>query len=103
MLQDPTARTAWQYLEDEFLGQRESRALLLEAEFRSFKQGDLSITDYSRRLETMAAALKESADPVGDKQLVLTFLRGLSAKFRHMVPTLKTQRPFLKRPLSRGD
>jgi hypothetical protein len=94
MLQDPTARTTWQYLEDEFFGQRESHALLLEAEFRSFKQGDLSITDYSRRLEMMAAALKEFGDPVGDKQLVLTFLHGLSAKFRHMVPTLKTQCPF---------
>jgi hypothetical protein len=94
MIRDPTARDAWKYLEDEFLGQRESRALLIEAEFRSFKQGVLSVTDYCRRLETMAAFLKEFGDPIGDRQLVLTLLRGLNAKFRHMVSNLKMQRPF---------
>lgn len=67
MICDPTARDAWLYLEDEFLGQRESRALLMEAEFHSFKQGALSITDYCRRLETMAASLKEFGDPIGDR------------------------------------
>jgi hypothetical protein len=94
MIRDPAARDAWLYLEDEFLEQRESRALLMEAEFRSFKQGDMSITDYCRRLETMAASLKEFGDPIGDRQLVLTLLRGLNAKFRHMVSNLKMQRPF---------
>ena len=94
MIRDPAARDAWLYLEGEFLGQYESRALLLEAEFRSFKQGDLSITDYCRRLETMAASLKEFGDPVGDRQLVLTLLRGLNGKFRHMVSNLRMQRPF---------
>ena len=94
MIRDPAARDAWLYLEGEFLGQRESRALLLEAEFRSFKQGDLSVTDYCHRLETMAASLKEFGDPVGDRQLVLTLLRGLNGKFRHMVSNLWMQRPF---------
>jgi hypothetical protein len=94
MIRDPTARDAWLYLEDEFLGQRESRALLMEAEFRSFKQGALSITDYCRRLETMAASLKEFGDPIDDWQLVLTLLRGLNDKYRHMVSNLKMQRSF---------
>jgi hypothetical protein len=100
-IRDPSARQAWLYLEDEFLGQRESRALLLEAEFRSFKQGDLSITDYCRRLETMAASLKEFGDPIGDRQLVLTLLRGLNEKYRHMVSNLKMQRPFPTFPEAR--
>jgi hypothetical protein len=94
MIRDPTARVAWLYLEDEFLGHRESRALLLEAEFRSFKQGDLSITDYCRRLKMMAASLGEFSDPIGDRQLILTLLRDLNGKFRHMVSNLKMQRPF---------
>ena len=42
------------YLEDEFLGQRESRAVLLEIEFRT-----LSITDYCYRLEMMATSFTE--------------------------------------------
>lgn len=94
MLRNPAARAAWVYLEDEFLGQRESRALLMEAEFRSFKHGDLNVTDYCRRLETMAASLNDFGDPIGDRQLVLTLLRGLNGKFKHMVSNFKMQRPF---------
>ena len=94
MIRDPAACDAWLYLEGEFLGQHESRALLLEAEFCSFKQGDLSVMDYCHRLETMAASLKEFGDPVGDRQLVLTLLRGLNGKFQHMVSNLRMQHPF---------
>jgi hypothetical protein len=94
MLKEPTARAAWIALDDEFLGQRESRALLLSAEFRQFKQGALTITDYCRRLETMASALAEYGDPVNDRTLVLTMIRGLNEKFRHMMSHLKFLRPF---------
>jgi hypothetical protein len=93
MLKDPNARTAWLHLEDEFLGQRESRALLLSAEFRTTKQGASSITDFCR-LETMAASLREFGDPVGDRTLVLTLLRGLYEKFRPMVTNIKLRQPF---------
>lgn len=72
---------AWSYLEDEFLGQQESRALLLESQFCNLRQDSLSITDFCRRLETMAASLAEFGDPIGDRQMVLTLLRGLSWKF----------------------
>ena len=94
MLKEPTAHAAWLTLDNEFLGQRESRALLLSAEFRQFKQGALNITDYCRRLETMASALAEFGDPVGDRTLVLTLIRGLNGTFRHMMSHLKLHRPF---------
>ena len=42
----------------------------------------------------MAASLAEFGDPIGDRQMVLTLLRGLSGKFRHMVSILKMHRPF---------
>jgi hypothetical protein len=61
MLKEPSARVAWVVLDNEFLGQRESRALLLSSEFRQFKQGALNITDYCRRLEMMASARTPSA------------------------------------------
>ena len=73
MLKEPNARVAWVHLEDEFLGQRESRALLLSAEFRTVKQGASSITDFYRRLETMATSLREFGDPVGEKPLFSPF------------------------------
>ena len=94
MNRKPTARGAWTYLENEFLGQRESCALLLSAEFRTAKQGSASITDFCRRLETMAATLSDFGDPIGDRTLVLTLLRGLNGKFRPMVSNLKMRQPF---------
>jgi hypothetical protein len=42
----------------------------------------------------MAASLAKFGDPIGDRQMVLTLLRGLSGKFRHMVSILKMNRPF---------
>ncbi|XP_066384535.1 uncharacterized protein [Miscanthus floridulus] len=94
MMRQGPARGAWCYLEDEFLGQKESRALLLETKFRNFRQESLSITDYCRQLESMAASLAEFGEPIGDRQMVLTLLHGLSGKFRHMVSILKMHRPF---------
>ena len=75
------ARGAWIYLENEFLGQRESRALLLSAEFCTAKQGSASITDFCHHLEMMAATLGDFGNPIRDRTLVLTLLRGLNGKF----------------------
>ncbi|XP_066314405.1 uncharacterized protein [Miscanthus floridulus] len=88
------ARGAWQFLEDEFQNHSESRVLLLETQFRNLRQGSMSVGDYCRRLETMAAALGEFGDPISDRQMVLTLLHGLNSKFRHMVSNLKMRRPF---------
>jgi hypothetical protein len=94
MIHSRPAREAWCYLEDEFLGQKESHALLLETQFCNLRQDSMTITDFCHKLETMAASLTEFGDPIGDRQMVLTLLRGLSGKFRHMVSILKMQRPF---------
>ncbi|XP_066311060.1 uncharacterized protein [Miscanthus floridulus] len=94
MNRKPNAHGAWIYLENEFLGQHESRALLLSVEFRTAKQGSASITDFCRHLETMAATLSDFGDPIGDQTLVLTLLRGLNGKFWPMVSNLKMQQPF---------
>jgi len=42
----PTARRVWLDVEEQFVGNRETRALFLDAELRNFFQGDLSMTDY---------------------------------------------------------
>lgn len=94
MIHSFNARGAWRFLEDEFLNHSESRALLLETQFRNLRQGSMSVGDYCRRLETMAATLGEFGDPISDRQMVLTLLRGLNSKFRHMVSNLKMHRPF---------
>jgi hypothetical protein len=95
MLRESNAHVTWSVLDNEFLGQCESHALLLSAKFRTFKQGALSIAEFCRSLETMTSALAKFGDPVGDWTLVLTLLNGLNGKLRHMVSNLKMQRPFL--------
>jgi len=91
-------RETWCYLDDEFLGQKESRAHLLETQFRNLRQDSMMITDYCRKLKTMAASLGEFGDPIGDRQIVLTLLCGLSGKFHHMVSILKMHRLFRRSP-----
>ena len=62
-----SARDAWLAVETQFLGNRETRALYLDAEFRGFSQGDLSITDYCRRLQRMATDLGALGEVVSDR------------------------------------
>jgi hypothetical protein len=46
--QADTTRQAWLALEDQFLGNRDARALHLDAQFHLFSQGDLSVGEYCR-------------------------------------------------------
>jgi hypothetical protein len=94
ILRQFSARGTWCYLEDEFLGQKESCMLLLETQFHNFRQGSLNTTDYCCRLKSMATSLAEFGDPIDDWQIVLTLLRGLNGQFHHMVSILKMHRPF---------
>jgi hypothetical protein len=48
-----TARQAWLAIEAQFLGNSESRVLQLNARFRAFKQGDISVSDYCRWMKGM--------------------------------------------------
>lgn len=94
MIHDTVTRTAWLSLDEQFLGNKESRALILEVEFCNFVQGSLSITDYASKLQTMAAALADFDDPISPRQLVLSLLRGLNEQYAHLVSPMKMQRPF---------
>ncbi|XP_066360927.1 uncharacterized protein [Miscanthus floridulus] len=71
------ARRAWLALEGQFLGNAEARALRLDASFRTFVQGDLSVGDFCRRMKSMADSLGDLGWPVEDRILVLNVLRGL--------------------------
>jgi hypothetical protein len=75
------ARVAWLGLEQQFLGNRESRALLLDAEFRNLNQGDLPIDDYYRKMKRMSDALANLDEPVINRTLVFNILRGLNERF----------------------
>jgi hypothetical protein len=91
---EPMARSLWLGLEDQFIGNCETRAMILDVEFCNFVQGDLSIFEYCHRLKGMADALGDLGEAVLDHSLVLKVLRGLNGRFSHMVALLKRQRPF---------
>jgi len=89
-----TAHATRLALESQFLGNRETRALLLDAQFRNFVQGDLSITDYCKRFKHMADALGDLGEVVSDRTLVLNVLRGLNEKYTTLGRQLRRARPF---------
>jgi hypothetical protein len=59
-----SARVAWLDLEEQFLNNRESHAMLLDAEFCTLSQGALSIDDYCRKMKGMADTLADLCEPV---------------------------------------
>jgi hypothetical protein len=68
-------------VESQFLNNQEQRAILLDTEFRTFVQGDLSISDYCRHLQTMADALRGFGEDIPDRTFVLNVIHGLNEKF----------------------
>jgi hypothetical protein len=79
-----TTRHLWLTIENQFLGNREQRTLHLDAAFRTFVQGDLSINGYCRKFKAMADGLANLGAPVEDRILVLNILRGLNQRFEHV-------------------
>ena len=88
------ARAAWLGIEQQFLNNRESRAMLLDAEFRTLSQGALSIDGYCRKMKGMADALAGLGEPIHDRTLVLNILRGLNERFQFMSQFITRQKPF---------
>jgi hypothetical protein len=89
-----TARQAWLAIEAQFLGKSESRVLQLNGRFHAFKQGDLSICDYCRRMKGMADDLRALGETVTDRHLVLNLLQGLNKRFDHMKIFIKRSQSF---------
>jgi hypothetical protein len=78
----------------QFVGNHETRALIVDVEFRNFVLGDLSISNYCRRLKGMVDALGDLREVVLDHSLILTTLRGLNGRFSRMAALVKRQCPF---------
>jgi hypothetical protein len=92
--QADTGRQAWLALEEQFLGNRDARALHLDAQFHLFSQGDLSVDEYCRQMKGMADSLRDLGEPVADRTLVLNLLRGLSPRYGHLKALIKRTVPF---------
>lgn len=89
-----SAHQTWLTLENQFIGNSETRALHLDAMFRNFVQGDLSMTEYCRKMKAMANSLGDLDCPVSDRNLVLNVLRGLNKKYEHLRAIITRSPPF---------
>jgi hypothetical protein len=81
-------------IEAQFLDDSESCILQLDARFSAFKQGDLSISDYCRRMKGMANDLRALGETVTDHHLVLNLLQGMNKTFDHMKIFIKQSQSF---------
>jgi hypothetical protein len=84
----------WLAIENQFLGNREQRTLHLDAVFRTFVQGDLSVNENYRKFKAMADGLADLGAPVEDRILVLNILRELNQRFEHMGSIIWRYSPF---------
>jgi hypothetical protein len=73
----------------QFLGNNESCVLQLDARFRVFKQGDLSVSDYYRRMKDMVNELHALGETITDHHLILNLLQGLNKRFDHIKSFIK--------------
>ena len=69
-------------------------ALHLDATFRNFVQGDLSMNYYCRKMKAMADPLRNHGCKVSDHTLVLNVLRGLNKRYEHLRAIITRSRPF---------
>jgi hypothetical protein len=65
----------------------------LEAKFRSLRQGDMSITDYTARLKTLANSLRDLSQAVSQPSQVLNLIWGLHPRYRHLKPVITSKSP----------
>lgn len=61
-----TARDTWISIEQQFLGNHETCALHLDAEFHAFIQSDLPIDDCCHKMKGMADALGDLSEVIHD-------------------------------------
>jgi hypothetical protein len=88
------ARDAWLSLENHFLGNHETRALHVDATFRSFVQDDLSINDYYRKMKGFTDSLSDHGIDITNRVLMLSILCGLNKNFEHLHAIFTYAMPF---------
>jgi hypothetical protein len=77
------AHDAWLALKNHFLDNHETRALHINATFRSFIQGDLSVNDYCRKMKGFIDSLTDLGVDVSDRVLMLNVLCRLNKTIEH--------------------
>ncbi|CAN6247289.1 unnamed protein product [Urochloa humidicola] len=88
-----TAFSVWAEIEGVFRDNELHRAVYDEAEFRSLRQGDMTMAAYTGRLKKLADKLRDVGHPVSESSQVLNLLRGLNPKYRYVKPVITSKSP----------
>jgi hypothetical protein len=88
-----TTFSLWSDIEGHFRDNELERAVLLEAEFHSIHQGDLSIHEYCTKFKRLADQLRNIGHHVSEPSQVLNLLCGLNPSFRHLKRVIKSKSP----------
>jgi hypothetical protein len=83
----------WLSLETQFLGNAQTGALQLDAELHTLEQGDLSVSNYCRKMKSTADGLRDLGFTVPEHILVLNVLRGLPSSYEAVRTLLTHQQP----------
>lgn len=76
MQPDDTAYSVWHTIERVFKDNQVSRAVYLEAEFRSLQQGEMAVTQYCTKLKSLADQLHVVGQLVKEDNQVVNMLCG---------------------------
>jgi hypothetical protein len=82
-------------IENQFLSNRKQCTLHLDAAFRTFVQGDLSVNKYYHKFKAMADGLADIGASIEDRILVLNILRGLNQRFEQVGSIIRWYSSFL--------
>jgi hypothetical protein len=85
----------WLTLEHQFIGNSETRALHLDTTFYNFIQDDLSVSDYCRKMKSMADSLGDLSCVIFDYNVILNILQVLNKQYDHLGAIITHNTPFL--------
>ncbi|XBI30073.1 hypothetical protein VPH35_053907 [Triticum aestivum] len=75
-----TTFALWHKIKDYFLANRAARFMILNRQYRNLKQGDLSVSEYARRMKQLTDALADIDHAVKEVDLTTQFLHGLDKR-----------------------
>uniref|UniRef100_A0A453KNX9 Retrotransposon gag domain-containing protein n=1 Tax=Aegilops tauschii subsp. strangulata TaxID=200361 RepID=A0A453KNX9_AEGTS len=75
-----TTYVLWHKIKAFFLANRDARFMILNRQYRNLKQGDLSVSEYARRLKLLTDALADIDHAVTEVDLTMQFLHGLDKR-----------------------
>lgn len=91
---DSTTFRLWEQLEIFFHDNVVGHTIYIGVDFCTTIQGDMTITQYFRRLQQLASAMVGVGEPVSDRSLTLQQICGQSRLFHVMAMLLPMQQSF---------